>query len=253
MKKVVILVALLLIPVAYAQLDWGITDFRCGNKILNEFELCEKGVNVSFCDALGTILKIDTACDTDHCTCLPRVNKAYCGNNIREGVEVCDGTGDDKCPEFGAAINLSLTCNPKTCGCNINETVPAEYNPAVLDQYANLSQSASVCGDKKVERDEDCDPPNTLCIRATKETGICNDECKCVPPELLGVEEKPVENATLPADNATGNVASNVTQNVTTENVTAPENVSENVTAPKSTEEPGFFARLWAWFTALFS
>ncbi|MCX6709175.1 MAG: hypothetical protein NTW67_06035 [Candidatus Woesearchaeota archaeon] len=246
MKKMLILVALLLLPVAYAQLDWGITDFRCGNRVLDQFELCEKGVNVSYCENLSTILKVDTVCDTAHCTCLPRVNMAYCGNNIREGVELCDGTGENKCPEFGVAINISLTCNPKTCGCNLNETVPNEYNPAVLDKYSNLSSSSSVCGDKKVERDEDCDPPNTLCMKSTQDTGICNDKCRCVPPELLGVEEKPVEKV---VQNVTENVSANVTQNVTVEvvNVTVPENVT------KAPEGPGFFSRLWTWFVALFS
>ncbi len=241
MKKLVVLMALLLLPVVYAQLDWSITDFRCGNGVLDEFELCEKGVNETYCDDLATLLEIDTVCDTQHCTCLPRVNKVYCGNNIREGVEVCDGDGDDKCPDYGQLINISLTCNKKTCGCTINQTIPSDYNPGVVEGLINASQKASSCGDKKVERDEDCDPPNTLCKTSTQDPGICTEKCKCVLPEMLGVEEEvAVENVT----------AENVTVNVTAENITE---VPVNVTEEVKEEKPGFFSRLWAWIVALFS
>jgi hypothetical protein len=247
MKKIVVLAALLLLPVVYAQLDWSITDFRCGNKVLDDFELCDKDANGSFCDELGAILEIDTVCDTQHCTCLPRVNKAYCGNNIREGVEVCDGDGEDKCAEFGQAINISLTCNKKTCGCNINQTIPQDYNPVVVGQLVNATQKSSVCGDKKIERDEDCDPPNTLCTTSTQDPGICTDNCRCVKPEMLGVEEE----IPVPEENVTANV----TANVSVENVTVEieENVTENVTEAPEEEKPGFFARLWAWLVGLFS
>lgn len=247
MKKMLILAALLLLPVAYAQLDWAITDFRCGNGVLDQFELCEKDVkNVTFCDALGTILEIDTACDETHCTCLPRVNKAFCGNNIREGVELCDGTGDDKCDEFGNATNLTLTCNPKTCGCTINQTIPKDYNPETVQDLVNKASTPSTCGNKKVEGNEDCDPPNTLCTTATG-PGICTEKCDCVSPEMIGVEPK-VEEKT---------VEKNVTENVTAEEINVSEEV-KNVTAPevnvtKTPEEPGFFGRLWAWIVGLFS
>jgi hypothetical protein len=243
MKKFVILVALLLVPVAYAQLDWSITDFRCGNGVLDDFELCEKDVEETKCDALGTVLEIDTACDVQHCTCLPRVNKAYCGNNIREGVEVCDGDGENKCADFGAAINISLTCNKKTCGCDFNQTIPSDYNPEVVEGLINASQTPSSCGDKKVERNEDCDPPNTLCTTNTGDPGICTEKCRCVLPEMLGVEEEEPVVEEIKAEN--------VTENVTVENITE---VPENVTAEKVEEKkPSFFARLWAWIVALFS
>ncbi len=247
MKKVLILVALLLLPVAYAQLDWVITDFRCGNGVIDEFELCEKGVeNSTFCDALGTVLEIDTACDTAHCTCLPRVNKAFCGNNIREGVEVCDGLGEDKCAEFGVLINMSLSCNPKTCGCTINETIPKDYNPEAVQDLVSKASTPSDCGNKKVEGDEDCDPPNTLCTIAGN-AGVCTEKCKCISPDMLGVEEPVVEKK------------ENVTQvNVTPEVNLSDENVSVNITASevnvtKTPEEPGFFGRLWAWIAGLFN
>ena len=93
---------------------------------------------------------------------------------------------------------------------------------------------------KKVERDEDCDPSNTLCTTATKEPGICTEKCKCVLPEELGSEEKPKEEA---------NVTANVTENA--ENVTV--NVTEeNVTAPVEAAKPGFFDRLLEWLASWF-
>ncbi len=239
MKKIVVLVALLFLPIVYAQLDWSVTDLRCGNDVLDQFELCEKGVEEGLCDELASLLEIDTVCDTAHCTCLPRVNKVYCGNNIREGVELCDGSGQDKCAEYGQMININLTCNAKTCGCNFNTAIPSDYSPSTVEALINKTQVASVCGDKKVERDEDCDPPNTLCTTSTRDPGVCTDKCKCVKPELLGVEEevKPAENVTV-----------NVTPVAPEENITV-----ENITEAPKEEKPGFFGRLWAWIVSLFS
>ena len=118
-----LLIALLILPSVLAQIPPEISDQRCGNKVLDQFKLCERGVNETKCDELSEILKVDTACDTTHCTCLPRVNQAFCGNNKREGVEVCDGSGEDKCAEFGQKINLTLVCSPTTCGCSIKDKI----------------------------------------------------------------------------------------------------------------------------------
>lgn len=252
MKKIVILVALLLIPMVHAQLDWSITDFRCGNGKLDQFELCEAGVEESYCDELADLLGLDNACDTEHCTCLPRIMKSFCDNNIREGVELCDGTAEDLCPEFGKILNVSLTCNKKTCGCDINQTVPQDYDPGVVEGLINASQTASSCGDKKVERDEDCDPPNTLCTTSTQDPGICTEKCKCVLPSMLGVDEP--EETPEPENITAENVTGNVTDNVTVENVTFEvENVTEEVDEEEEEKKPGFFSRMWAWIAGLFS
>lgn len=243
MKKIVVLMALLLVPIVYSQLDWSVTDLRCGDQVLDKYELCEKDLeNASRCNILAEKLGIDMGCWEQHCTCVPKINPTYCGNNRRDFNEMCDGTdADDKCPLLGEIMgNVSLKCNPKTCGCDITETIPADYSPSVVQQLVNATQTASLCGDKKVERNEDCDPPNTLCTTSTKETGVCTDKCKCVEPEMIGIEEKPVENVT-PVTQI------NVTE-VPVENVTV-----ENVTAPPVEKKPGFFARLWAWIAGLFS
>lgn len=241
MKKIVILVALLVMPAVYAQLDWAITDLRCGNGILDQFELCEKGVdNESRCDILAEKLGIDMGCFEQHCTCVPKVNPVYCGNNRRDFNEMCDGTStEDQCPVLGEILgNITLKCNAKTCGCDIIGT-PADYSPAVVEDYINKSQTPSSCGDKKVERDEDCDPPNTLCTTSTKEAGVCTEKCKCVEPELLDEPEKVEEAVTE--------------ENVTAVNLTEEVVDGVNVTESEEVEEPGFFARIWAWFVGIFS
>jgi len=240
MKKLVILVALLLLPTAYAQLDWTITDLRCGNGVLDQFELCEKGLdNQSKCDILAEKLGIDMGCFEKHCTCVPRVNPAYCGNSRRDFNEMCDsGASDDRCPVLGEIMgNVTLKCNTKTCGCDLID-VPTDYSPAVVETFKNASEKASVCGDKKVERDEDCDPPNTLCTTSTKDAGVCTDKCKCVEPALLDEEEPKIE------ENVTGNVteiAGNATFTV----------IEKSPEAEK--EEPGFFGKIWNWLASLFS
>lgn len=240
MKWIVALV--FLIPFVSAQLDWSITDLRCGNDKLDEFEMCEDGMGDGFCKDLGKILKVASVCDKAHCTCLPRVNKAYCGNDIREGIEVCDGTAEDFCDELGDAMNLSLTCNKKTCGCDIKDNIPVDYNPATVEELVNKSQQTATCGDKKVERDEECDPPQTLCTTNKDGPGICDDSCKCVPPELYGAKEEPiVEEA--PVEEV----------NESKEEPIQEDEVVEEESKEEEPEKPGFFARVWAWIVALFS
>jgi hypothetical protein len=136
-----------------------------------------------------------------------------------------------------------LTCNKDTGGCDINQTIPSDYNPVVVETLENASQTPSDCGNKKVEGDEDCDPPNTLCTTSTQDTGICNDKCKCVEPSVLGKEEVVEEEE------------EEVVEEVAEEEPEEEEEVTENVTAEpeKEEKEPGFFGKIWAWIVSLFS
>lgn len=238
--------ALLLLPVVYAQLDWKITDLRCGNGVLDEYELCEKNVEESRCDALADRLGIDMGCYEAHCTCVPKVNPTFCGNDRRDFNEMCDGDAtEDMCPILGKILgNISLKCNKDTCGCDLNQTLPSDYNPVAVAKLVNQTQVTAVCGDKKVERDENCDPPNTLCTTNTNEVGICTGTCKCVTPEMFGVPETNVTTDT------------NVTMtNITETNVTIPatENVTPVTNITEEPKEPGFFGSIWAWIAGLFS
>lgn len=251
MKKALIFL-LLVVPVL-AQLDWTITELKCGNSNLDKYELCDKGATDTYCDDLGTLLKIDPVCDAAHCTCLPRVNTAYCGNNIREGVELCDGTAEDFCPEFGNITGIKLRCNVKTCGCIINETIPSDYNPVTIEQLENKAATESVCGNKKVERAEECDPPNTLCKTILGDPGVCTSKCECIEPSKLDQPKKmepiaPIKK--IETVKATINTTENKTQ--TTETNINTENTTEITTANETTEKPGFFGRIWNWITGLF-
>lgn len=244
MKKTwLVFILLLAVPAAYAQLDWSVTDQRCGNGILDKYELCEEGVEFSRCDLLAEKLDIAMNCHWQHCTCVPRVNPVYCGNGRRDFFEMCDkGDLDDRCDELGAIMNLSLVCNLKTCGCSINQTLDPDYNPAVVEDLVAKSQTPSVCGDKKVERDEDCDPPNTLCTTIFKEAGVCTDKCKCLTPEELAKQEEP-------KNETTSEIQTNETSSETDSTI---ETVNESSADTETEEKQGFFSRIISWFVNLF-
>jgi len=245
MKKAWLILILILIamPAVLAQLDWSITDQRCGNGVLDKYELCEEDVEFSRCDQLAENLDIAMNCFDQHCTCVPRVNPSYCGNSRRDFFELCDaGDSDDRCDELGAIMNLSLVCNPKTCGCSINESLDADYNPTVIEDLITKSQTPSICGDKKVERDEECDPPNTLCTTILKEAGICTDSCKCATPEELAEKEEPEDKNTTEIDNSN--------ESSLESNETIPSN--ETSETEETEEKPGFFSRIFSWFANLF-
>jgi len=253
-RTLAIILVILAIPTALAQLPWEITDQRCKNQVLDQFELCEKNTTSDRCAKLGALLKVATACDTAHCTCVPRVNKAFCGNNNREGIEVCDGTGPDLCPDYGALINLSLVCDPKTCGCKLNQSLPMDYNPVTLEALSNASERTAVCGDKKVEREEDCDPPNTLCTTYRKEAGVCTDKCKCIPPDLLDKEDELT--ASVASQNKTDTLAAPVSNtSINTSGILSSEPENETVETIEEENEPesGFFTWLLSWLAKLFS
>lgn len=238
MKRIYLILLLLIVPAAFAQLDWAVTDMRCGDGELNKFELCEEDVDESRCDELGDILKIATACDTAHCTCVPRVNKAFCGNGNREGVEVCDG--EDHCKEYGDMIGLKLECDSDTCGCVILDSVPNDYDPNYLEKLANLTNVTAECGNKILEGSEICDPPNTLCTTSTNEPGVCSAECECKTTEEVDEEEGINESAVIP-----------VPEENKTEQPKEPEPV--NITEEPEEEEIGFFAGIWRWMVSIFS
>lgn len=240
MKKMLIILGLLLIPIAYAQLDWSVTDLRCGDMVLDEYELCEEGVAESRCEDLSEWMGIDTACYEDHCTCLPLVNRAFCGNDRREGVEMCDGAGEDLCKNLSKAMNITLECNDK-CGCDIVEAIPPDYNPEVIEQLNNQTQDTTTCGDKLVEGAEECDPPGTMCTTGLGRAGECTEECKCEEVDTLD----PVTNETEPEQT-----------NQTEPEPTVEINQTETNETTKEVEKPekkGFFAKLWGWIVSLFS
>lgn len=230
-KSVPIGLFLLLAITATAQLDWSVTDLRCGDGTLDPYELCEDGVADSRCQYLEEWMEIDTACYDLHCTCLPLVNTAFCGNDRREGVEMCDGEGEDFCDELGEKMNLTLTCNAK-CGCDIAEPIPDDYNPDFIKQLENQTTQEPVCGDNNVEGAEQCDPPETLCTTPLGEPGECDKDCTCQALEPTPGTES-VNETTEPTLNETEE--------------------PEQAEPEEPEEQPGFFARLWKWIVSIFS
>lgn len=228
------------------QLDWSVTDLKCGNGVRDLYELYDAGDNDSLCDEYGELLNIATVGDEYHCTCLPRIIDAFCGNDIREGAELCDGSAaEDFCPELGELMGVKLKCNPDTCGCSFVETVPESYNPEYIEMLENLTQIKAVCGDKKVQGLEDCDPPKTLCKTSTGNIGECNSECKCLAKDFLELTEKEQENKTTELKIETD-------KNITEQ--TEKENITKKITAEEKEEkEPGFFKKIWLWIIELFS
>ena len=251
MRKIIaFLLAVVLLAVgvcAYVtHIDMDVAKLRCGNNVRDAYELCDEGGD-DLCDDIAEWLSIDTQCDPKTCTCLPPINKAFCGNDRREGVELCDGTSDDFCPELGKLMGLNLTCNDD-CGCDFAEAIPKSYDPAYVEELEE--QGEGFCGNKVLDPNEECDPPNSLCTTALGEPGICDKNCSCVTPEtiLREEEQETEENVTAnvtEAEGKEGNITVNVTEPV--------ENASANITGAEELEKPGFFARLWSWIVSLFS
>ncbi len=216
------------------QLDWDITELKCGNGKLDAFELSEEGVNETWCDEYGVLLdNIYSQGDFVHCTCFPRIIESFCGNDIREGAELCDGTGLDKCGEFGDIIGKPLKCNTATCGCIFEETIPDTYNPDYIEKLEEMTKEESECGNKKIEGIEQCDPPESLCTTNVDDPGICTSDCKCEITEVTGKE-----------------VAN---EKETKENETEEKQEEEIVELEVKEETPGFFKGILLWFIGLFS
>lgn len=244
MRYTILILFILLAVSATAQLDWSVTDLRCGDGVLDKYEMCEKGVAENRCEHIEEMLGIDTACYTQHCTCLPIVNTAFCGNDKREGVELCDGTAEDFCPELGEKMNLTLKCNTK-CGCDIVEEVPDDYNPEYIQQLEQKGEEKPTCGDKKVEGAEQCDPPGVLCTTNLDEAGKCSENCTCVKIETDNKANETKANQT--EANKTVEKEENQTTGAKT-NETTKEDKTE-----KKEEKEGFFSKFWKWFVSIFS
>lgn len=251
---------------AMAQISRDITKIRCGDGVLDELEMCEEGVDSDKCDKMGEILGIASACYDDECVCVPFVKKAFCGNDNREGVEMCDGTGEDFCPQFGEAIGLNLTCNTDTCICDV--VVPTDYDPS-HNITEEEPEGMAVCGDKKLQRAEECDPPNTLCTLEDGSVGICAEGCKCVAKESIGIEKEKTEeeskttetNKTLEVNEDDEKITEEKDQEQDKESEETEENKdeedldaeNEDIAEANSVAEKGFFASLWDWVKELFS
>lgn len=249
-EKTIILVILLILlsTFVYAQISREITKIRCGDGKLDKFEMCEKEIRTDKCEQMGDLLGVDAACWKDECVCVPFVLKAYCGNDKREGIEMCDGLSDDFCPAFGEIIGINLTCNKDTCLCDISTGVPDSYDPA-FNETEEEAEGMAVCGDGKLQLNEECDPPDTLCILKDGKTGVCAEGCKCVEKETIGIEKKTSEEE---QENITKETKEQSEENVDKEDI-LDDLENKKIETISEIQKKGFFARLFEWLKELFS
>jgi len=83
--------------------------------------------------------------DADGCSANCELELLNCGNNIKEGLEICDGNdlNGKTCQDYGYS-------DPETLTCNVN----------CLD--FDVSGCNYVCGDNNLEPDEECDDGNLI-------------------------------------------------------------------------------------------
>lgn len=113
--------------------------------------------------------------------CIPS-SKSICGNNVAESPEACDGTDNAACD--GLPCRTNCTCQPATCGNNIQEgsaeACDGTDNAACggLACRADCSCTPPSCGDQiKNQANEDCDGTDDAACPAQ-----CQANCKCPVP-----------------------------------------------------------------------
>lgn len=102
-----------------------------------------------------------------------------CGNDTREGVEVCDGTALGTCDVCAA----DCTCAPAVCGNDIIEGAETCDGTALgtCDVCApNCACAPPVCGNDILESGEDCDGT------ALGACDACDANCECAPLAVCG-------------------------------------------------------------------
>ncbi len=71
-----------------------------------------------------------------------------------------------------------------------------------------------VCGDKKIKKPEECDPPDSICVDEDGWPGICSKTCTCMPykkPKIVEAANQTENITTGTAANETINATINVT------------------------------------------
>ncbi len=216
-KKTILLILFAVLAVSsFAQLEEELTVTYCGNNKYDKYELCEPEIK-DFCPEIGMMLdRIVMVCNERNCGCLPGRTAIDCGNNVREGTEMCDA-GIDYCPELGEMMGLELKCNPDTCLCK----------PASVVSY---------CGDGRVQGEEECED-HSDCPDGT----YCNT-CTCTD---FSVEEKTLKDLESEIQEEVEETAEATEEQLEAEEGDISEVLEE--------EKAGFFKRIWLWFIGLFS
>jgi fibro-slime domain-containing protein len=187
-------------------------DPTCGDGLINvDGEVCDDGNTVSGdgCTADCAQIEANFACPTPGQPCVSTVK---CGDGKITGNEQCDdgntkaGDGCDASCQLEAGYAcpvMGLACSAAKCGDGIvagleqceyatGETVPkpgCDANCKITTGYdclttGTLACTATVCGNKIVERGEECDDGNLLafdgCYKCQLEPSCTNGVCKSV-------------------------------------------------------------------------
>ena len=132
------------------------------------------------CAVCGNNIKEGTeVCDGADATacpgnCLADCTCAVCGNNLQEGTEECDGTFDTACPG-----NCLANCTCQVCGNNVQEGTEQCDGISDLACPGNclLNCTCAVCGNNIREGTEICDGGD-----ATACPSDCLPNCTCATP-----------------------------------------------------------------------
>jgi len=124
---------------------------QCGDGTVTAPEECDHGNSFTS--------KCPSGLSCHSCMCIPPEDvpeEAYCGNDVREGAEECDGNDDSSC-------SSSEYCS-SNCQC-VEEDIP------------------TYCGDGQVNGGEQCDPQASP--DGCDSPMACGSSCKCVSPPTL--------------------------------------------------------------------
>jgi hypothetical protein len=156
----------------------GVLDVSCGAPVCGDNsaqaangEECD-GIDDAACGANGSC---NPPGDANECQCAV----AVCGNNVREGAEVCDGSDDDACPGLCLA---DCTCN-SVCGNGTKEGAEECDGPADASCggvagrcLVNCTCPLVVCGNGFKDPNEECDPGTASA--GDEDDDACPGECR---------------------------------------------------------------------------
>lgn len=156
----------------------------------------------------------------------------YCTDDDKREHKIVDCTaeGFEKCKD-GRCFSSLVT--------NASKQVPVVVGPE--------------CGNKKVEANEDCDPPTKICFVGA-DIGLCSQSCRCEVKIHVDTETKPaVVNKTSEITSNQSKIALPVPE-VAEKSAEDKDGISagkDRLALPKAPKK-GIFSRIWSWFFGLF-
>jgi hypothetical protein len=115
----------------------------CGDDTIDGSDVCDgTDLGVANCTTMGLGFTGGTLYCNDNCdgfitTLCTSDGTEYCGNNIKDGGDVCDGTdlGTGTCQNQGDYSGGTLTCNPSCTGFITTQCIPNSTNQIDLSGY----------------------------------------------------------------------------------------------------------------------